>query len=398
MQGNLYIITNNINCKIYIGKTYNDIDHRFKEHINNAYKIDYDTLDYRYNTKFYNAIRKYGPENFKIKLINKFEEGILEQKEMEYIAKYDSYHNGYNSTLGGDGVKSLDISEDMIESICSMYKDGKTIKDIAIIFEVGQRTITKILNRSGVEIRHNTDLTTKHGIIMYDRLFTPVYKFNDIREIEYYLMNNTAYSINIRTLYAYVNKSSETGCIRYGRRWQKVSDLIYEDKVFRTKFDKEAYIQGGHAYQSEDKQYYIVNGALNNVLNSNKNVKTKTKIIKCKICGIQIEQGKYCNKCQLQRDLNKVIKRKEYETNYKRVRIIERTERCKICNKPITAQAVTGMCNSCANVVAKGKSPKPSKEELKVLLDQGLQKKQIAELYGRTDSTVHYWINSYKLK
>lgn len=146
MQGNLYIITNNINCKIYIGKTYNDINYRFKEHINNAYKIDYDTLDYRYNTKLYNAIRKYGPENFKIELIDKFEEDILEQKEIEYIAKYNSYHNGYNSTLGGDGVRTLDISEDIIESICNMYKDGKTIKDIAITFEVGHRTITKILN------------------------------------------------------------------------------------------------------------------------------------------------------------------------------------------------------------------------------------------------------------
>lgn len=115
----------------------------------------------------------------------------------------------------------------------------------------------------------------------------------------------------------------------------------------------------------DGKQYYIVDDALNSILNSNKNVKTKIikckTLIKCKTCVIQIEQGKYCNKCQLQKDLNKVIKRKEYEANYKRLRIAERTERCKICNKPIIAQAITGMCNSCANVVAKGKSPKPSK-------------------------------------
>lgn len=56
------------------------------------------------------------------------------------------------------------------------------------------------------------------------------------------------------------------------------------------------------------------------------------------------------------------------------------------------------MCNSCANIVAKGKSPKPSKEELKLLLDQGLQKKQIAKMYDRTPSTIHYWINQYGLR
>jgi group I intron endonuclease len=71
---------------------------------------------------------------------------------------------------------------------------------------------------------------------------------------------------------------------------------------------------------------------------------------------------------------------------------------CRICGKPITSQSKTGMCNACSNVVAKGKSPKPSREELKQLLDAGIQKKQIASMYGRTDSTIHYWIKSYNLR
>jgi hypothetical protein len=71
---------------------------------------------------------------------------------------------------------------------------------------------------------------------------------------------------------------------------------------------------------------------------------------------------------------------------------------CRICGKPITSQSKTGMCNACSNVAAKGKSPKPSKEELKQLLDAGIQKKQIASMYGRTDSTIHCWIKSYNLR
>ena len=107
MIGNLYMITNDINEKVYIGKTYTPLSDRWKRHIKDTYRTDRNN-----NNKFYNAIRKYGPEHFKIELIDKFEEGILEQKEQEYIAKYDSYHNGYNSTLGGDGIKTSYIDED----------------------------------------------------------------------------------------------------------------------------------------------------------------------------------------------------------------------------------------------------------------------------------------------
>jgi predicted GIY-YIG superfamily endonuclease len=38
MNGNLYVITNIINQKHYIGKTYKDIEKRFKEHIQESKK------------------------------------------------------------------------------------------------------------------------------------------------------------------------------------------------------------------------------------------------------------------------------------------------------------------------------------------------------------------------
>lgn len=106
MAGNLYKIVNNINNKVYIGKTYKTIQERWRNHLSDAYKIDAESMEYARNAKLQRAIRKYGPEHFKIELIGQFEEGVLEQKEVEYIAKYDSYHNGYNSTLGGEKIKN----------------------------------------------------------------------------------------------------------------------------------------------------------------------------------------------------------------------------------------------------------------------------------------------------
>lgn len=55
MAGTIYKITNNINGKIYIGKTIRSPETRWNEHIRNAlFEQD------RYNTPLYSAMRKYG--------------------------------------------------------------------------------------------------------------------------------------------------------------------------------------------------------------------------------------------------------------------------------------------------------------------------------------------------
>lgn len=102
----VYKITNVINKKNYIGITTRGLQNRWKEHLsvaNNQNSKDYNAL-------FKKAIRKYGIENFTIELLencDSIEE--MKQKEIFYIAKYNSYAFapngwGYNSTLGGDGL------------------------------------------------------------------------------------------------------------------------------------------------------------------------------------------------------------------------------------------------------------------------------------------------------
>ena len=51
------------------------------------------------------AIRKHGKNKFSITQIDGDSDwGKLCEKEIYYIKKYDSFNNGYNQTLGGDGV------------------------------------------------------------------------------------------------------------------------------------------------------------------------------------------------------------------------------------------------------------------------------------------------------
>jgi group I intron endonuclease len=102
----LYKITNTVNNKCYIGWTSKDVQNRWSQHKTDALRI-------RDNRKFYNAIRKYGIENWIVDTLletTTVEEAKL--KEIELIAVYDSYYKGYNSTKGGDGNNGIVMSKE----------------------------------------------------------------------------------------------------------------------------------------------------------------------------------------------------------------------------------------------------------------------------------------------
>lgn len=60
---NIYLITNKINGKEYVGMPGQGYMNRFKDHIACSRNAD------KYKTVLYNAIRKYGEENFSVKLL-----------------------------------------------------------------------------------------------------------------------------------------------------------------------------------------------------------------------------------------------------------------------------------------------------------------------------------------
>lgn len=93
--GQVYIIKNNVNNKVYIGLTTATIELRFRKHLYNA-------LSSYKGGKLYVAMRKYGKHNFKIECLKTcFSYGELAEQERLFIKKYDSYKNGYNSKPGG---------------------------------------------------------------------------------------------------------------------------------------------------------------------------------------------------------------------------------------------------------------------------------------------------------
>lgn len=93
-MGTIYKITNDINDRVYIGQTIQTLQRRWLEHCRDSKKKD---------THFYRAIRLYGRERFFIEAIElNVPEDKLNEREIYWIAQYDSYKNGYNCTPGGD--------------------------------------------------------------------------------------------------------------------------------------------------------------------------------------------------------------------------------------------------------------------------------------------------------
>ena len=124
IRGWIYCIRNKINGKQYIGRT-NDFHRRYIEHFG---KKDSCTI-------LRKAFNKYGKENFEMFPIisflasnQKLLDELLNMLEKYYIQKFNTYKNGYNATLGGEGNSGWVISEETRKKRSNSLK-GKTFSE-----------------------------------------------------------------------------------------------------------------------------------------------------------------------------------------------------------------------------------------------------------------------------
>lgn len=93
--GKIYKITNKFNNKSYIGQTTQELEDRLE---------DYKKIKCKGQPKIYNALKKYGPDNFIYECIDiANNQNILDQLETHHIRQLNSMHNGYNCNEGGAG-------------------------------------------------------------------------------------------------------------------------------------------------------------------------------------------------------------------------------------------------------------------------------------------------------
>lgn len=147
----IYKITNDINDKVYIGKTEFSLEKRWREHCNDCFR------ERNEKRPLYAAMRKYGTKNFHISLIE--ETDNPENREKYWIEQYGSFKYGYNATLGGDAKRYLDY-----DLIIATYQEVKNAKETAKLVGAHEDSVRKILKQKGVSILDSqTVIKAKYG-------------------------------------------------------------------------------------------------------------------------------------------------------------------------------------------------------------------------------------------
>lgn len=144
MASGIYKFENKINNLCYIGQASNLEDRKYR-HYRNFYNG-------RCDTDFYKAVKEFGINNFSYQILERgnFTQEELNQMEIDYIDKYNSYYCGYNSTKGGHYIPKQTgkrkISKDLLEKIKEDIKFNlqSTLEQIATNYELAPSTISEI--------------------------------------------------------------------------------------------------------------------------------------------------------------------------------------------------------------------------------------------------------------
>lgn len=137
----IYKITNKVNQKSYIGQTSFTIEKRWLEHINNSTK---ENVKHR---PLYAAMRKYGKNNFFIEMIEECSIKEVDEREKYWIKYYNTYYDGYNATLGGDGTTYIDHN-----TVIQKYSELKNASMVAKELNIHPKHVIKILKANNIEV------------------------------------------------------------------------------------------------------------------------------------------------------------------------------------------------------------------------------------------------------
>lgn len=168
----IYKITDKINGKIYIGQTIASLKRRWSGHIHRSKKI---------NTPLYNAIKKYGKDNFTIEEID----GANSQSELNYkewllIHKFNSlWPNGYNMMEGGGSVgKKSELSKQKMRIVQKMICQNRDYKNTKKVINVKTGEIYNSAN----EVAKKYNIKNIHCILNGKRVNDTDFRYLDKKD------------------------------------------------------------------------------------------------------------------------------------------------------------------------------------------------------------------------
>ena len=192
--GEIYVITNTINNKKYVGQTRSHrLNHnkyrpfgyigRFKDHVNECYSKK------KSGSRYLNsALLKYDVNTFTCEKILECSLDKLDEYEIKYIKEYNTkYPNGYNLTDGGKSCRYVRVDK----SLVSFAERKKNIKKS----EITKQRISAGIKESLKDISKRTEMmksTTKQHINQkFERFKDVKIDESNIQKYIYYVKNNT---------------------------------------------------------------------------------------------------------------------------------------------------------------------------------------------------------------
>ena len=120
----IYIITNKINNKVYIGQSV-DIRTRWWNHRCELNRNNH------YNRHLQGAWNKYGDDNFDFSVLEECTQDELNNKEVYWIDKYNSTNpkNGYNLSTGGDcSTRGISLTQEQKDYMSKVKNPDKVVQ------------------------------------------------------------------------------------------------------------------------------------------------------------------------------------------------------------------------------------------------------------------------------
>ena len=215
-MGMVYVITNELNNKKYIGKTQKNIEERWKEHIHESRRISSQGI------KLYDALREHGIENFRIRVLEEVEDSLLDNKVEEYIRKYNTTENGYNI----EGKGSLKLAIEDAELINLYEKSGRNLSKLEKELNCCRKTLSMRLNALGIKTNNFDKRFASTDILVCKSLKGEEQaRFNTCKEAANWVIENKyTDGTDARNMGCRIKAKAEIKGKLYGFMWEIVEE------------------------------------------------------------------------------------------------------------------------------------------------------------------------------